>query len=689
MDDSILNGSWFRRNFPKVPAESRSSFFRETGRENLLRLQLLSGILVIIACGFLLFKMPYVNKLITVLFALIAILAFMVSRLSVIKDPKKILVQRLPVMVFGLALIWWSAVISRVDPLQIGHSSYYLLSLFVVFALFVTSAIETFILVINGIAGFYLFIVTGVEEISFAESVGYLFFIGTTLVIASILYHTRLVNFLNWENISTMNQSLKWEVIMHNSTLKELEAAKNDLDRQVIEKTRHLRETNQKLQEEIAERNYSDKIKGILYRISGYVNLNNDLKEVFPYIQEQLSQILDVSNLMIGIYDPVTQEVIPAYQVDPNGKLERYRLGRSLSSYIIRNRKSLLVDRKGIHELVAKGEIESIGVPADSWLGVPLMVETRIVGILMVQSFDQNCAYDRSDLQLLEYVGEHLALAIDRHETQKKLIQAKDQAEESDRLKSSFLANLSHEVRTPMNAIVGFTELLSESDLEATERTFYSSQILENGHKLLNTLTNMVELAKIHARQMSFEIKEVRVGDALSRQIAEFDKLKSLYNKPSLEIVRYCESDIAETLFAADPLRFDQLFICIAENAVKFTHQGTIELGCQKFDSRNHLFWIKDTGIGMSDKELHQVFNWFTKGEKASEKLYRGTGLGLTIAKLLVESMKGKIWVESEPEKGSCFYFTLPSASGPTIKMVPNLSIKAKDSGPATAASAG
>lgn len=689
MDDRILSGSWFRRNFPRLPAESRNSFFRETGRENLLRLQLLSGIVILIACGFLFFKISYIDKLLTVLFALISIMVFMVSRMPFIKDPEKIIVQRLPVMIFSISLIWWSAVISRVDPLQIGHSGYYLLSLFVVFALFVTSAVETFILLFNGIVGFYVFIVTGSEVITFAESIGYLFFIGTTLVIASVLYHARLVNFLNWENISSMNQSLKREVIMHNSTLKELEASKNDLDRQVIEKTRHLRETNQKLQEEIAERNYSDKIKGILYRISGYVNLNNELKDVFSYIQEQLSQILDVSNLMIGIYDPQTQEVTPAYQVDPNGKLEKYRLGRSLSSYIIRNRKSLLVDRKGIHELVAKGEIESYGVPADSWLGVPLMVETRIVGILMVQSFDQNCAYDRSDLQLLEYVGEHLALAIDRHETQKKLIQAKDQAEESDRLKSSFLANLSHEVRTPMNAIVGFTELLSESDLEATERNFYSSQILENGHKLLNTLTNMVELAKIHAKQMTFDVKEISVGSVLSRQVLEFEKLKSLYNKPSLEVVQYCDADIAESMFLADPLRFDQLFMCIAENAVKFTHQGTIEIGCQKFDSKNHLFWIKDTGIGMSDKELHQVFNWFTKGDKASEKLYRGTGLGLTIAKLLVESMKGKIWVESETGKGSCFYITLPSAMNPTIKMVPNLTISRKETGPTSAVSAG
>lgn len=662
-----------------MPDDRRESFFRETGRENLIRLQVLAILVSFLAIGSLFLTQPAFTVFFTSFFLAFSIIILISAMLLLRKESASLFLYRLPVILYCLMLVWWCVVMGRMDPVSIGKSGYFVLGLFVVYSLFVSTVPETIAILLNGIVGYYLFREGGASSIfpSLPESVGYLFFIVIAVILSGIIYHTRLVSFLNWENISAMNNSLKREVTMHNTTMLELEASKSDLDRQVIEKTRHLREINQKLQEEIAEKNYSDKVKTILYRISGFVNRNNELKEVFQYIHEQLGQILDVSNLMIGIYNVDKQEIEPTFRSNLNENLDPYRLGRSLSSYIIRNRKSLLVDRKGIHELVSRGEVEAVGVPADSWLGVPLMVETKVVGILMVQSYDQNSLYDKADLQLLEYIGEHLALTIDRHETHQSLVRAKEQAEESDRLKSSFLANLSHEVRTPMNAIVGFTELLGESGLEASERKFYSNQVLENGHKLLNTLTNIVELAKIQARQMPFEIQELRVVEALGNQIEEFRKFKSLYSKETLEIQAKIDDDVLDVRFNADPVRFQQLFSCLAENAVKFTHEGSIEIGCQKFDQKTLLFWVKDTGIGMTDDEIQQIFTWFIKGKKSDQKLYRGTGLGLTIAKLLIENMKGRIWVESEPGLGSCFYFTLPAASSHPIRLIPKISPKA------------
>ncbi len=674
-----------------MPDEKRESFLRETGRENLFRLQVLAVLVTFFASGSLLINQPAFSALFTVCFLFISLLIFLSAIFFRRREPASLFIFRLPVILYCLMLVWWCVVIGRLDPLSIGKSGYFVLGLIVVYSLFVNSAYETAVILVNGIVGFFFFrdVNSGSLLPSFPQSVGHLFFITVAVVLSGIMYHTRLVSFLNWENISAINNSLKREVTLHNTTMLELEASRSDLDRQVIEKTRHLRETNQKLQEEIAEKNYSDKVKSILYRISGFVNRNNDLKEVFHYIHEQLGLIMDASNLMIGIYDVERQEIIPMFRSNPKENLDTYRLGRSLSSFIIRNRRSLLVDRKGIHDLVTRGEVEAVGVPVDSWLGVPLMVETKVVGILMVQSYDQNTLYDKADLQLLEYIGEHLALAVDRHETHQSLVHAKEQAEESDRLKSSFLANLSHEVRTPMNAIVGFSELLGESGLEASERKFYSNQVLENGHKLLSTLTNIVELAKIQARQMQFDIQGLRVIDTLGKQVEEFRKFQALYSKQSLEIKASIDDDASDMTFSADPVRFHQLFACLAENAVKFTHEGSIEMGCQKFDQKTLLFWIKDTGIGMTDDEIQQIFSWFIKGQKSDQKLYRGTGLGLTIAKLLIENMKGRIWVESEPGSGSCFYFTLPVAPSHPIRLIPNISEKANPSALKSAIGAG
>jgi signal transduction histidine kinase len=111
--------------------------------------------------------------------------------------------------------------------------------------------------------------------------------------------------------------------------------------------------------------------------------------------------------------------------------------------------------------------------------------------------------------------------------------------------------------------------------------------------------------------------------------------------------------------------------ICLAENAVKFTEHGYMEIGCRKYDQRQLLFWVKDSGIGMDNSDLEHIFEWFIKGQKASEDLYQGTGLGLTITKLIVESMNGQIWAESEMGRGSSFFFTLPLVAPDSIKLIP------------------
>jgi signal transduction histidine kinase len=114
------------------------------------------------------------------------------------------------------------------------------------------------------------------------------------------------------------------------------------------------------------------------------------------------------------------------------------------------------------------------------------------------------------------------------------------------------------------------------------------------------------------------------------------------------------------------------LFLCLAENAIKFTDHGFMEIGCSKFDQRQLLFWVKDSGIGMNSDELNYIFEWFIKGQRASEDFYQGTGLGLTITKLIVELMNGQIWAESEPGRGSSFFFTLPAILPDSIQMNPD-----------------
>jgi signal transduction histidine kinase len=683
--DGLLRGmDWVLWKIRRLPVEHKESFARDSGADNLVRLRLLSMVLVAFSLFFFIkpdvFGLesrsvswsPFlVNSVYLLIVLSTLIVTFLLSR-NVFRFPVWLI--RIPVISFSVLQLWWACYMGSLMPLELNPAIFFTISVFVVYSTFILSIAEAVGILLNGLLAFYWFntYASDSEWLTLGVKSTLGLFLMVAFLVSRVVFYSRVSSFLNWENISSMNSSLKWEIKNHQQTLKELEAIRNDLDRQVSEKTSFLRETNQRLQEEIAERGFADKVKAVLYRISGYVNQNSGLQETFHNIHEQLRQILDVTNFMVGTYDSERLEITPVYQDNSTESFNTYRLGRTLSSYVIRHKKSLLVNKKGIKDLVLSGDVEIVGVMADSWLGVPLMIEERVVGLLMVQSYKHTVIYDNSDQQLLEYVGEHMALAIDRYDVQSKLIQAKEQAEQSDRLKSAFLSNLSHEIRTPLNSILGFTEVMADPDFTDTQRQQYTSQVIDNGHRLLNTLTKMIELAKLQSNQMSMQIEDLEVGNALLRMRDEISPMLCISNKTNLEIRIACDPSTEKLTFRADFTRFKQMVLCLAENAIKFTEQGFMEIGCCKYDQRQLLFWVKDSGIGMNSDELNHIFEWFIKGQRASEDFYQGTGLGLTITKLIVELMNGQIWAESEPGQGSSFFFTLPAILPDSIQMIPD-----------------
>jgi signal transduction histidine kinase len=684
MEDQQRGIDWKALRFKRIPVEHKESFLRDTGLDNLVRLQLLCLVLIPLSIVFLVKpgvsealteNLQLSSKLVNGVFgSLLLLILTSVHFLRVKMLGVAVWKSRLPVMVVSILLLWWSGFVGTLQPLGITPVIFFMLGLFALFSVFILTVVETLAIMLNGLFAFYWFHVSfgSMGAISLGTISGLLFFTAVGFLISRVVYQTRLSVFLNWENISSMNSTLKWQIKVNQQTMKELEEIKNDLDRQVGEKTSYLRDANQRLQEEIAERSYADKVKSVLYRISGIVNQNMTLDEMIRNIHEQLRQILDVTNFLVGAYDAERFEITPVFQENSTESFERYPLGRTLSSWVIRHKRPLLVNRKKIREMAASGEIEIVGTPAQSWLGIPLKVDERVVGIMMVQSYRPNVSYDTNDLQVLEYASEHLALAIDRHEVQSKLIRAKEQAEESDRLKSAFLSNLSHEIRTPLNSILGFTEVLADPDFTDDQRQRYTTQVLESGHRLLNTITKMIELAKLQSRQTEMEITELEVGEVIEGMRDDIHSALRVFKKSDLDIRFICDSDTAKMKFRGDGERFSQVFRCLAENAVKFTETGFVEVGCRRYDHRQMLFWVKDTGSGMNQGELTQVFEWFIKGEHANERVVQGTGLGLTISKLMVELMKGQIWAESEPGKGSTFYFTLPAVATGSVNMLPD-----------------
>lgn len=234
-------------------------------------------------------------------------------------------------------------------------------------------------------------------------------------------------------------------------------------------------------------------------------------------------------------------------------------------------------------------------------------------------------------------------------ETEAMLIEAKEKAETADRLKSAFLANMSHEIRTPLNAIVGFSSLMGETE-DMEEKRQYMAIIEENNDLLLQLISDILDLSKIEAGTFDFVEKELDVN-VLCEDIVRFMKMKA---KPGVEVL--FDRHLPECRIVSDRNRLNQVIANFVNNAIKFTTAGSIRVGYDKVDETHLRFYVTDTGLGIEPEMQAQIFDRFIK----LNTFVHGTGLGLSISKSIIEQLGGTIGVDSEPGKGSCFWFVLP-----------------------------
>jgi len=242
------------------------------------------------------------------------------------------------------------------------------------------------------------------------------------------------------------------------------------------------------------------------------------------------------------------------------------------------------------------------------------------------------------------------------------LIVAKEHAQESERLKSAFLANISHEIRTPLNGILGFAEILKEPGFTGEEQKEYIEIIEQSGIRMLNTITDIVNLSEIEVGQMNLKLSELNVNKRLEKLYKFF---KTEADKKGLKISYKSFLSDQDAMIQTDVDKFDSIFSNLIKNALKFTHQGEIEFGnvsaiSNNSNHRNMKFYVKDTGIGIYPEQMQYIFERFRQGSESLNRKFEGTGLGLSISKAFAEVLGGNIWVESEPGNGSIFYFDFP-----------------------------
>lgn len=248
----------------------------------------------------------------------------------------------------------------------------------------------------------------------------------------------------------------------------------------------------------------------------------------------------------------------------------------------------------------------------------------------------------------------------DLMELSKKLDDYKMKSQESDRLKSSFLSNLSHEVRTPLNSILGFSELLAEPEISGKEKSEYLQMVRKSGRNLLIQISNMIDFSKIEAGLVDLKIELYNI-ETLFHHLHEYATEEQI-DESKIQLFFDLPEEISQNNIITDRFRLKQILKIFLSNALKYTETGVIEIGVSLRAPQLYEFYVRDTGVGIPEEKHLQIFENFRQANDTKSRGFSGMGLGLSIAARLIQFLGGHQWVVSRPREGAEFRCVIPDS---------------------------
>ena len=394
-----------------------------------------------------------------------------------------------------------------------------------------------------------------------------------------------------------------------------------------------------------------------------------DSKELLEYTINQAVNLTESESGFIFYYSEETRKFsLQAWSgnVENECHVGDSRTGYTLESAgcwaeAVRKRKAIIINDYENFDGPKKG-IPDGHFKLKRFLTAPVVVDGEIKAVVGVANKETD--YEEKDVKQVTLLMDTLWKMVETKIHDEELLAAKDKAEESDRLKSAFLANMSHEIRTPMNGILGFVEMLKESRLSEAEKGDYIDIIEKSGKRMLNTLSELMDISRIESKLVEVVNAEINIGEQLQKLHKSFEPEAS---SKGLQLTLTGNQTVKNKIIQTDIEKFYAILANLIKNAIKYTDSGFVEFGCKELASGVQ-FFVKDTGIGIDKDRQEAIFKHFVQEDNSLSKPYEGVGLGLSIASAYAEMLGGRIWLESEKGKGSVFWFELPQ-QGKTEKM--------------------
>ena len=410
------------------------------------------------------------------------------------------------------------------------------------------------------------------------------------------------------------------------------------------------------LTRDITEIKKSEDIRSALYKISTAVTTVPDIQNLYSTIHKIVIDLMVADNFYIALYDDKTDKVSFPYfvdQVDP-APPER-KAGRGLTEYILRLGKAELIDAERDLQLRELGETTLIGETTQIWLGVPLKVQGKTIGVLVVQDYNDATTYGENEKEILTYVSEQIALAIDIKHREKKIIEYSEELKESNATKDKFFSIIAHDLKSPFHGLLGLSRMIFEEYDSMDDNEVKSSlEILkdstENTYKLIE---NLLDWSRLQTGRMKFQ-------PAIQNMFMTLEDTRMLLNQNARMKDIAIRNKVAHTSSIwGDSNMLKSLLQNIMTNAIKFTPNGGVIEFTEKDLGEMNQYTISDTGVGIDPEDIDKLFRLDVSFSTRGTLNEKGTGLGLALCKEIINIHGGEIKIESEKGKGTKIIFTL------------------------------